>query len=138
MVDSERLHRVLRRISEDLAILENYAAKEGDAVLADAAWLGHTKYLFVCVLEGCVDAAQHVCASEGWGPPDTNADTFRLLDRHQVIDRSLTETMVAAAGFRNLLVHRYAAIDDQLVVDHLKQLPALRRYVAEMSKLLPD
>jgi uncharacterized protein YutE (UPF0331/DUF86 family) len=136
MVDPERLHRLLRRISEDLSALEDYATKDPSTVLADPAWLGHTKYLFVCVLEGSVDVAQHVCASEGWGPPETNADAFRLLDQHRVLDTSLADTMVAASGFRNLLVHRYAAIDDQLVVDYLKELPTLRRYVAEMSELI--
>lgn len=136
MVDEERLHRVLRRITDDLATLEKYAEEGGDAVLTDAARLGHTKYLFICIVEGSIDAAQHVSASEGWGPPDTNADVFRLLDRHGVLTSETAETMAAAAGFRNLLVHRYAAIDDNLVVDHMTHLPAVRRYVAQMSKLL--
>lgn len=138
MVDPERLHRILRRVSDDLAALEDYAAKDSKAVLEDPAWLGHTKYLFVCVLEGSVDAAQHVCASEGWGPPDTNADTFRFLARHKAIDSSLAEKMAAASGFPNLLVHRYAAIDDELVVRHLQELPTLRRYVEAMSALLQE
>lgn len=40
-------------------------------VRAEPARLGHVEYLFVTLLEGCIDAAQHVCASEGYGPPAT-------------------------------------------------------------------
>ena len=64
MVDGQRLRRVLQRVNEDLDDLERYAADPA-AVRADPAQLGHVKYLFVTSIEGCVDAAHHVCASEG-------------------------------------------------------------------------
>jgi uncharacterized protein YutE (UPF0331/DUF86 family) len=136
VVDPERLHRVLRRVNDDLGTLAGYAARSPDDVLADPAWLGHVKYLFVCVLEGCIDAAQHVTASEGWGPAATNAEAVRLLGRHGVVGAEVAEQVATAVGFRNLLVHQYAAIDDRMVVDHLQRLADLHAYVAELSALL--
>jgi uncharacterized protein YutE (UPF0331/DUF86 family) len=136
VVDAERLHRILRRVAEDLSTLEGYAARPAVDVLADPAWLGHVKYLFVCVIEGAIDAAQHVGAAEGWGPPDTNADAIRVLGRHGVVDHELAERVASAVGFRNLLVHRYAEIDDVITVRHLGELDDLRRFVAAVSRLL--
>jgi uncharacterized protein YutE (UPF0331/DUF86 family) len=34
----------------------------------DPMWLRGVKYTFVTAIEACVDVAQHICATEGWGP----------------------------------------------------------------------
>lgn len=135
MVDAERLRRVLQRVSDDLQWLRRYASVERAELLADPARLGHVKYLFVTALEGCIDAAHHVCASEGWGPPETNADAMVVLGRHGVLDPGLTGAMAAAARFRNVLVHGYARVDDEQVVDHLQRLEVLDRFVAAVAAL---
>lgn len=135
VVDVERLRRVLQRVSDDLAVLDRYAA-DPDAVRHDPARLGHVKYLFVTAIEGGVDAAHHVCASEGWGPPDSNADAVRTLIRHGVVPEEVGAAVALAAGFRNLLVHGYATVDDDRVVGHLAELDRLRAYVAALSTLV--
>jgi uncharacterized protein YutE (UPF0331/DUF86 family) len=136
VVDPERLHRILRRITDDLASLRRYAVLDEEVLLADEARLGHTKYLFVTLLEGCIDAAHHVCASEGWGPPDTNADAMRLLARHGALTHERAEVMAAAVGFRNLLVHGYADVDDRRVVAYLQLLGDVEAFVADLIRLI--
>lgn len=135
MVDAERLRRVLQRVSDDLGGLEAYGRLPAGEVLGDPARLGHVKYLFVTAVEGCVDAAHHVAASEGWRPPDSNADAFAVLCEHGVLDEDLAGVMAAGARFRNLLVHGYARIDDERVVAFLDRVADLRRYVEVVSRL---
>lgn len=135
MVDVERLRRVLQRVSDDLAVLGRYAA-ETDVVRRDPARLGHVKYLFVTAIEGCVDAAHHVCASEGWGPPDSNADAVRTLARHGAVPDDIAAGVALAAGFRNVLVHGYATVDDDRVIAHLGHLQELHDYVAALAALV--
>jgi uncharacterized protein YutE (UPF0331/DUF86 family) len=122
-------------VSDDLSTLDGYANFERTSLLGDPARLGHVKYLFVTALEGCVDAAQHVCASEGWGPPETNADAMAILARHGAIDDELGRAMASAVRFRNVLVHGYARVDNRLVVDHLGRLDDLAAYVAAVAAL---
>jgi uncharacterized protein YutE (UPF0331/DUF86 family) len=55
---------------------------------------------------------------------------MEVLGRHGVLDQDLTEMMASAVRFRNLLVHRYASVDDDRAVGHLAQVEALRRFVA--------
>lgn len=136
MVDVERLHRVLRRITDGLARLRDYADADADALVADEVRLGHLKYLFITTIEGCIDAAQHVCAAEGFGPPATNADAVRLLGAHDVIEVSVAENVARAVGFRNLLVHGYAEIDDRRVVSNLDRLSDIEAYVAGLAALV--
>ncbi len=136
MVDPERLHRVLRRVTEDLALLAEYANARADRVRDDPAQLGHVKYLFITAIEGCIDAAQHLCASEGWGPPETNADAVRLLGRHGVVRSDIADRIAAAVGFRNVLVHGYAGIDDHRVMENLGRLDDLHAYVDDLTRLI--
>jgi uncharacterized protein YutE (UPF0331/DUF86 family) len=65
VVDPERLHRVLRRVTDDLRVLQGYADMDTETVLGDPAQLGHVKYLFVTALEGCIDAAHHSAPPKG-------------------------------------------------------------------------
>ncbi|WP_343708775.1 HepT-like ribonuclease domain-containing protein [Mycobacterium sp.] len=80
-------------------------------------------------MEGCISIAHHVAASEGWEAPDSNADAMRSLGRHGVISAELAGVMARAAGFCNLLVHRYETIDDNAVVSFLDHLDQLDYYI---------
>ena len=136
MVDPERLRRVLQSVADDLSILEGYVGQAD--LVTDQAALDRVKYRFVTSIEGCIDAAQHICSTEGWGPPDTNAEAPRVLGRHGAIQPDLAETMARAVGFRNILVHGYAKVDDAAVVEHLGRLPDLRSYVAALAALVSE
>lgn len=136
MVDAERLRRILQRVSDDLSRLRAYRARDPVALLDNSESLGNIKYLFVTALEGCIDAAQHVCSSEGWGPPETNAAAMTVLATHGVVDAGLGETMQAAVRFRNLLVHGYTNVDDKLVVGYLERLSELEAYVSAIGQLI--
>lgn len=136
MVDAERLRRLLQRVSDDLAVLEAYASSSRTWVRDDPARLGHVKYLFITAIEGCIDAAHHVCASEGWGPPETNAEAFTVMARHRAIDAGLGQAMAGAVGFRNLLVHGYARVDDDRVVAFLDRVGDLSSFVSALAPLI--
>lgn len=141
MVDVERLLALLGRVTSRLTVLDGYAeAAHADAeqLLADEVRLGHLKYTFQTAIEACIDAAQHVVAARGLGTPSSNAEAFRLLDRAGILPADVATSLAGAVGFRNVLVHGYADVDDRLVVDNLAQLPALRRYVAAMTALLAE
>ena len=66
--------------------------------------------LFVAIQE-CLSVATHWLADEGWDVPETYGAAFRALAEHHAIDSELATRMSAAAGLRNLIAHRYGALD---------------------------
>lgn len=136
VVDSQRLARILQRIDGDLDFLQGYVERPVEEVTSDAERLRAVKYAFVTVIEGCVDAAQHICASERLGLAESNGDAMRLLGRTGILPADLTAAMVAAVGFRNLLVHGYAEVDDRRVVASLGRLGDIEAYVRAVGALL--
>jgi uncharacterized protein YutE (UPF0331/DUF86 family) len=126
----------LQRVSDDIGRLRRYERMDRDDILDDDTRTGDMLRRFQTAIEGCIDAAQHVCASEGWGPPDSNAHAMLILGEHDVIPRDLAEAMSDHARFRNVLVHLYADVDEARAVDRLSRLNELERYVAAVAELL--
>lgn len=135
VVDEGRVTRLLRDIDERvtrLATERQHAAQRS----TDELWLDAIRYLFLTSIEGCIDVAHHVAAAERLGSPDTNADAFDKLQRHGVIDERVADRMSLAVGFRNLLVHRYAIVEDARVVAALDELDDLTSFVQQVSAWL--
>lgn len=133
MVDEIRILELLRSVSDDLAVLRREAAT-GASRRADPLWLRGVKYTFVTAIEACLDVAQHICASEGRGPPRTNADALRVLGRHGVLAPELAARVARAVGFRNVLVHGYVEVDDSVVLARLADPTDLERFVVSIAE----
>jgi uncharacterized protein YutE (UPF0331/DUF86 family) len=132
VVDEVRVLRLLRAITDDLTILRRESA-DGPGRRADPIWLRGIKYTFVTAIEACIDIAQHICSAEGWGPPADNGDAMRLLGRHTVLATDLAATMRKAVGFRNVLVHHYVQVQDDIVAARLDGLNDIQRFVEQVA-----
>lgn len=124
MVDERRLRRLLERVNEHLGYLRA-RAPEREAVRRDPERLAGLKYEFIVTIEGLIDVAHHIVAAEGWGPPESNAHAVELLGAHGVVPADLAQVVARAVGFRNVLVHQYAEVDDDRVVGFLDRLEDL-------------
>lgn len=132
MVDPERVIRILDRVTADVRKLS--ASRAGvDSTADDEMVLNSVKYLFITAIEGCVRVAQHVIASEGWPVADTNAEAVRRLATEGVLSRQTAEAVARAVGFRNVLVHLYAAVDDKQVLANLDRVGDLTSFVGEVA-----
>jgi uncharacterized protein YutE (UPF0331/DUF86 family) len=66
-------------------------------------------------VQACIDLANMIIAKEGLGLPNTYRQSFEILNKHQVIDDSLTSKMTSMVGFRNISVHDYGKIKPEIV-----------------------
>jgi uncharacterized protein YutE (UPF0331/DUF86 family) len=132
VVDEGRVLRLLRGVTDDVAVLRQESAAD-EARRHDPIWLRGVKYTFITAIEACVDVAQHICASEGWGPPADNGDAVRLLGEHGVLGSELASSIRKAVGFRNVLVHEYIEVDDAIVVARLADLSDLEEFVRQTA-----
>lgn len=133
MIDEPRVLRLLDAITRDVLALRSQAAAGAEALRADEIALAALKYRFVTSIEGVARVANHLVVSEGWGAPETNADAVQRLAEQGVIDVELASRLRSAIGFRNVLVHQYAEVDDDRVVASLGDLDDLDAYVAQVA-----
>lgn len=136
MVDEGRVARLLRNLGDRASRLDAAAATpEADR---HDLWLDGVKYLFVTSIECCVDVAQHIASSERFPPPDTNAGAIQLLGARGVIGDELATNLGRAVGFRNVLVHQYTDVDDEIVLASLRDVGQLHEFVRAVSAWLLD
>jgi len=62
-------------------------------------------------VQGCIDLAAHVVSEDEMGLAASTHDFFYILADNGVIPRELSERMIKAVGFRNLVAHEYAKLD---------------------------
>lgn len=119
MVDPGRLRALLDRLRGESTHLQRMAERPADELLGDEDALAAIKYRFVVAIETCIDAGEHVIASEGLEAPSSFADVFRVLAESGYLEADLGAELGRMARFRNLLVHGYLAVDDRRVIDVL-------------------
>jgi uncharacterized protein YutE (UPF0331/DUF86 family) len=62
-------------------------------------------------LQHCIDVAAHIISDEELGIAGSTSELFYMLQQNSCLTPELTEKMVGAVGFRNLVVHEYGNID---------------------------
>ncbi len=78
--------------------------------------------------QSAIDMAQLVIAAKGLMLPRSYKHSFMILSEAQIIDTAAAANMSKMAGFRNLAVHDYAALDvsilKSILVDRLADFEA--------------
>ena len=136
MVDIGRLRGLLDRRREVEAELRRLRDLGRQPVREDVDRLNSVKYLFVLGAEIAIDAGQHVIAAEGLRAPETFAGVFDELQRGQWLPSDLATSLGEMAKFRNLLVHGYADVDDDRVLEilHGGAVDELARFRTELAR----
>jgi uncharacterized protein YutE (UPF0331/DUF86 family) len=62
-------------------------------------------------IQFCIDIASHIISDEGLGLPGSTNEMFYTLQENGYIPEDVADKMVAAVGFRNLVVHEYTRVD---------------------------
>jgi uncharacterized protein YutE (UPF0331/DUF86 family) len=85
------------------------------------------RYLHLAV-EAALDLANHWIAERALGSPETNRDSFTLLEEAGEIPPEHAERLRGWAGFRNILVREY------LEIDHALSFRAIREELSDLDR----
>ena len=72
-------------------------------------------------VQNCIDIAAHMISDENMGIPGSTNEMFYLLEENGYLTRDMTEKMVKAVGFRNLIVHEYVNLKLERVYEISKK-----------------
>ena len=136
MVDPDILRRRIDALLDYLGQVERFRAVDRATFVAerDTHHLAE-RYLHLAI-EAALDIANHVIADRGYEAPETYRDAFAILSQQGVLDAALAQRLQVWAGFRNVLVHAYLAIDHGIswdaIQNDLNDLRALARVASEL------
>jgi uncharacterized protein YutE (UPF0331/DUF86 family) len=95
---------------DDIRRLANLELIESD--IREERFVSHTLQL---AIQAALDVASHLVSDMRLGEPETNRELFSLLHEGLGIPDVLVDTLARMAGFRNILVHGYQALDRQIL-----------------------
>jgi|SRR6056297_3221673 len=98
-----------------------------------------TERLLQLAIESVIDVCNLVVAGLDLGLPAEENDLFKKLEKEQIITERTRDTLYEMRGFRNILVHEYASVDNRLVYEMAKgEVENFRRFAGEIKELLKD
>jgi uncharacterized protein YutE (UPF0331/DUF86 family) len=135
MVDPESIDARLSRLGELLDQLERIHA-EGRAVYAEDFRVRlAVQHALQLAIQTCIDVGAHLIAERNIAMPSDYRGVFSGLERLG-LDRRLATRMGRAAGLRNILVHDYLELDDDLLWTALENLDDLRGFATFVNSIL--
>lgn len=111
MVDKVLLATKIAAIRDAVARIRVVLPADVEAFVADRTAREIVVLNLFVALQECVSLAVHWLADEGLTVPQTYGEVFRRLGEREVIASDLAGRLAAAAGLRNLIAHRYGALD---------------------------
>lgn len=90
-------------------------------------------------VQNCIDMAAHIISEAGLGTPGSTNEMFYCLEENGYIDRQLSEKMVKAVGFRNLVVHEYGKLDlkrvHRIIQDDIRDIDEFLKAIIKKTGL---
>jgi uncharacterized protein YutE (UPF0331/DUF86 family) len=71
-------------------------------------------------IECIIDVCKMLVSGLKLGLPSDENDLFDKLNAKRIISKEMAKTLRQMRGFRNILIHEYAAVDDELVYSYVK------------------
>jgi len=137
MVDKDKVEGLIRHLRQYTGYLRDIAKLSLEEFLNDPMAVGSARYYLQASIESCIDIANHIIATEGLRAPKDYKDTFKVLNEAGVIPDDLTQTMRAMAGLRNLLVHLYWEVDDEMIYEGIRsELDDFETFVAYIMEFV--
>jgi uncharacterized protein YutE (UPF0331/DUF86 family) len=109
-------------VAKKLALIETYVAElerlaRPDQIASDVRERRFVEHTLQIAIQAALDVASHIVSDSRLGEPRTQQALFDLLADAGWLTRDLAAAMRRAAGFRNVVVHGYSAVDPEVVRD---------------------
>ncbi|PXF57952.1 MAG: DUF86 domain-containing protein [Candidatus Methanogaster sp.] len=119
-IDQDVIESKLDIIERNLEFLDEFEYMDSEEFLDSYRDVQAAKYSLLEIIECCIDIASHIIAVKGMGRAEEYRGMFDILGERGVIEKGLSERLGDMAGFRNLLVHRYGDVDNEVVLEMIR------------------
>lgn len=115
MVDIELISRKLSRLQGYVDELKAATDITWEKYRSDLRAKAFVERFLHLAIEEVIDIANHIVSFEQWREPSGYRDLLQVLSEKGIIPEKQLSRFQNMASFRNMLVHRYENIDEELV-----------------------
>lgn len=88
--------------------------------------------------EMATDVAMYIVSTRKLGIPQTKKEAFEKLNENKLISDDMCAKMKGLIGFRNIVIHEYKEIDDEILKDiiehHLVDIKEFARIMINLER----
>lgn len=136
MIDTRMVKNKIGAMQRDLTELKTFERYSFDQVVKDYRTHKVVERILEVVINEAIDINQHLIVKGGLGKfPFDFRESFLLLVKLGVYQGDFAEKIADSVGLRNILVHQYREIDEQIfyasITDCLNQYTKYCQYVLQ-------
>ena len=136
MLDRDRILSKLDELDSYLTELEDIMPKDYEEYVNSIEKKRSCERLLHILIECVIDICTLIVKDLRLGLPSSEEDLFEKLEKKGIISKEMKEKLRLMRGFRNILVHRYAEVDDELVFENLKNIDDFREFKEQIISFL--
>lgn len=137
MIDIDLVRRKLSRLNMYLDKLKAVSIKELNDYLEDTYLKFSVERLIQLIVERATDINNHVVVETKNRPPEDYSISFIKAAGAGLISRKLADRLKGSAGMRNILVHEYMDVDDEIVYKTIPiAIKDYKEYIKEAEKFI--
>jgi uncharacterized protein YutE (UPF0331/DUF86 family) len=120
MSTKEVIENKISDVRDYLEELKGYQKITQDDIRKICQTRGAVERYLQLAVQSSIDLAEAVVAYKKLRKPATLSDNFLVLNKDGLIDDKLAQQLIAMVGFRNIIVHQYREVDEEIVIDILQ------------------
>jgi len=122
MLEIEMIKNKVERIQFDLSHLKEYIGFSFDDIAKDYILHKAVERMIEIIVNEAIDINQHIIVEDGKGKlPFDFTESFLLLVDLGVYPKEFADKISKSVGLRNILVHEYRTLDEQIFYQSIKE-----------------
>jgi uncharacterized protein YutE (UPF0331/DUF86 family) len=121
MKESEKILSKLRNMKKYVDFLKSFKDVSKEKLNDDYILRSAIERNFQLALESVLDIGEIIISMKDLEKPEDYKDIIEILGKENILPREFAKKFAPAAGFRNILVHKYTEVDIDELYEHLRQ-----------------
>lgn len=135
-INRDLIKRRTLEIRKALDELKSLSSQGKDNLISDSNLIDAAKYKLLVAIEASLSICNHIAARLEKKIPESYSDCFVILGKEEIISEELSKRLANMAKLRNMLVHIYWEIDDEIVFNIITEnLEDLEEFLDKVNRL---
>lgn len=137
MIDNQRIKKYLNQIFSEIDAINSILAQNDKEILESRSLLRSLKYSVVVVAEAIANTLQHILAKKYKVSISGYKEVLTRSRENQVISSELLGKLHPFITFRNMLIHQYWLVDDNLFLKNLRSgIEDFKAFIIEINSIV--
>lgn len=135
-MDEKRILAKIDELESYLNELETVSPKTREEYVSSLKEKRACERLLQISIESVLDICNILISNLKLGLPSDEGDVLKKLNEKKIISKKMNSILESMKGFRNILVHKYGSVDDELVFENLGRLSDFTDFKEEILNFL--